>query len=410
MLPGRGAGRSRSLAGPERRRGLDPRRLLLECLQAGLAAVDARLCVRRQLAAERLAGEWHVVAIGKAAGSMLEGVLDVLSDRASAGIVVTLPGYWPPAIGRCGRFRVLESAHPVPDARSLAAGEAVEAFVAGMPKEAQLLFLISGGASSLVEALVPGVGLAALQRLNFDALASGDGIEAVNARRRALSRLKGGGLAAIAGPRRALALMISDVPGNDPAIIGSGLLHAARPRRGVQVPQVPYRIVADVRQACRAASACAEMRGYCARVARSSFGGAADVLGRRFARAAGTSAPGTLLVWGGESTVRLPARPGCGGRNQHLALSAAIALAGRDDAWLLAAATDGVDGVTRDAGGLVDGGTCERGAIEGLDARDCLVRADSGRFLAAAGDLLCTGPTLTNVGDLVLGLRVTGIA
>ena len=88
--------------------------------------------------------------------------------------------------------------------------------------------------------------------------------------------------------------------------------------------------------------------------------------------------------------------------------SAAIALAGRDDALLLAAATDGVDGVTRDAGGLVDGGSCERGAIEGLDARDCLLRADSGRFLAATGDLVCTGPTLTNVGDLVLGLRATG--
>ena len=108
------------------------------------------------------------------------------------------------------------------------------------------------------------------------------------------------------------------------------------------------------------------------------------------------------------SSRRDSTRPGCGGRNQHLALSAAIALAGRDDALLLAAATDGVDGVTRDAGGLVDGGSCERGAIEGLDARDCLLRADSGRFLAATGDLVCTGPTLTNVGDLVLGLRATG--
>jgi hydroxypyruvate reductase len=115
--------------------------------------------------------------------------------------------------------------------------------------------------------------------------------------------------------------------------------------------------------------------------------------------------PGTLWVWGGESTVALPADPGRGGRNQHLALSSALALDGIRRATLLAAGTDGTDGVTADAGAVVDDTTRARGAELGLDARDHLRRADSGTYLEQCGDLLHTGPTETNVGDLVLGLR-----
>jgi len=110
-------------------------------------------------------------------------------------------------------------------------------------------------------------------------------------------------------------------------------------------------------------------------------------------------------VWGGETTVRLPHCPGRGGRNQHLALAAAVELAGRPDCYLLCAGTDGTDGDTEDAGALVDAGTLERAAVDGLDARDCLARADSGALLAASGDLIHTGPTGTNVMDLVLGLK-----
>lgn len=336
---------------------------------------------------------------------MLLGALDVLGDRVAEAIVVTMRGHWPGALASSRQVRILESAHPVPDERSLAAGAAIADFIAASPEEAQVLFLISGGASSLVEALIPGVTLADLRQLNLGALASGLGIAAVNARRRAVSRLKGGGLAAIAGTRRSMALMISDVPGNDPSVIGSGLLHASRSARGPAIAFIPYRIVADARTACRAAGACAASAGLRVRIARRRFAGSAGILGRRFAAASSAADDGTLLVWGGESTVRLPACPGRGGRNQHLALSAALALEGRDDVALLAAGTDGIDGATDDAGGLVDGDTCGRGALAGLDARDCLVRADSGTFLAASGDLVHTGPTLTNVGDLVLGIR-----
>jgi hydroxypyruvate reductase len=112
-----------------------------------------------------------------------------------------------------------------------------------------------------------------------------------------------------------------------------------------------------------------------------------------------------LRIWGGESTVRLPVKPGRGGRNQHLALAAARLLVSHDELTLFAAGTDGTDGVTSDAGAIVDSETVERGTLSGLDADDCLARADSGAFLEASGDLVHSGPTGTNVGDLVLGIK-----
>ena len=405
MNPGLAAVRSRSSAASEPLQVLEPRQFLLECLRAALNAVDARACVRRQLEGESLTGDWNVVAIGKAAGAMAYGACDVLRERLASAIVVTKSGHCPEPVARDGRVRLLESAHPLPDERSLAAGQAVADFVSTLPRSAQLMFLVSGGASSLVEVLAPGVTLETLQGLNSQALGAGVGIGEINERRRALSRLKGGGLAVLAGNRRSLALMISDVPGDDPAVIGSGLLHAAGRERADAIPAIPYRIVATVRDACRAAGQCGAARGLKVRIARGRFSGSAALLGRRFARAVERADEDTLLVWGGESAVRLPPHPGVGGRNQHLALSAAIAFEDKPGVALLAAGTDGVDGVTDDAGGLVDGATCERGADAALDARACLARADAGTFLEAAGDLVHTGPTLTNVGDVVLGLR-----
>lgn len=407
MQPVPGAVPSRSSAVPEPLRGLGARPLLLECLNAALAAVDARGCVVRRLARESLQGDWRMVAVGKAAGAMAGGALEALGDRVSRVIVVTKPGHCPAAVADDPRVRVIESAHPVPDESSLAAGAAVADFVSGAPADAQLLFLVSGGASSLVEVLADGVTLEELQAVNSLALGSGIDIGATNARRRALSRLKGGGLARLAGRRRSLALMISDVPGDDPALIGSGLLHAAG---RTHIPVIPYRIVANVRQACRAAARLGASRGLEVHVARRRFRGNAALLGARFARRLVAAPRGSLLVWGGESTVRLPANPGAGGRNQHLALAAALELRGRHGVALLAAGTDGVDGVTDDAGALVDGDTCARGADAGLEPGGSLARADSGGFLEASGDLVHTGPTLTNVGDLVLGLATRGRA
>jgi hydroxypyruvate reductase len=231
--------------------------------------------------------------------------------------------------------------------------------------------------------------------------------------------------------------MISDVPGDDPRIIGSGLLHASpdvpadapgvaalpaelrarldrvdsRPQAGVDVPDVPVRVVASIGAACRAAAAAAREQGLQARLVRARIDGDAAELGARFVASLARQSPGVVQVRGGESTVRLPVSAGRGGRNQQLALAAALELERRGlrDARLLAAGTDGIDGASSDAGALVDAGTCQRGRAAGCDPGVSLERADSGTFLEAAGDLLHTGPTLTNVGDLVLGLRPGGL-
>jgi len=302
------------------------------------------------------------------------------------------------------------SSHPVPDERSLAAGENVTTCVSSLAADAQLLFLVSGGASSLVETLRPGCSLADLQALNRWALDSGAPIAEINARRRQLSRLKGGGLAVLAGNRRTLALMISDVPGDDPRVIGSGLLHAFAPSSELgPVPRVPVRTVATLRMACRAAADAARRHGLTATVSPRRLTGDAAALGVALAGKARRLPAGTLQVWGGESTVTLPPRPGRGGRNQHLALAAAIEFERRPSpVVLLAAGTDGIDGATADAGAIVDPATCLRGRDAGFDPHVSLAAADSGSFLEAAGDLLHTGATLTNVGDVVLALGEQG--
>jgi hydroxypyruvate reductase len=348
------------------------------------------------------AGAWHLIAIGKAAGAMAQGAVDVLGARVAGGCIVVPPGHLPAAfIAESYGLKVWIAAHPVPDEHSLAAGEGVAEYVSAQPVQAQLLFMISGGASSLLEWLKPGVSLAELQAFNREALASGLPIGAVNTLRGRFSRLKAGGLARLAGSRRARALLVSDVPGDDPRVIGSGLLHAAGTRR------MPTRIVASAGLACRAAAAAATEQGLTSHVGRRRYAGDAARLGRRFAGELARLPAGVVMVRGGESTVRLPPGPGRGGRNQHLALAAAIELdrRGPAGACLLAAGTDGIDGDSPDAGAVVDTGTCLRARDGGFDPRVSLERADSGSLLEASGDLLHTGATLTNVGDLVLALN-----
>jgi glycerate 2-kinase len=383
---------------------MNPRELLLHCFHAALAAVDARRAVASALARRRLRGPWHVLAIGKAAGAMAQGAVDVLGTQVQDGLAVLPVGYLPAGFEPAAHgIEVRYSSHPMPDEHSLAAGAAVLDYVARLPVDAALLCLVSGGASSLVEALVPGKALADLQALNRWALHSGVPIGEINAARRQLSHLKGGGLARVAGDRRVLALMISDVPGDDPRVIGSGLLHGPAASR-----EVPVRIVASIGHACRAAAAAGRAQGLQTRIVRARLEGDAAELGTRIATALSRQPPGLLQVRGGESTVRLPERPGRGGRNQHLALAAALELErmATTGAWLLAAGTDGVDGATDDAGALVDAETCLRARDAGCDPSGSLASADSGTLLEAAGDLLHTGPTATNVGDLVLTLRL----
>lgn len=292
-----------------------------------------------------------------------------------------------------------------------------------------MLFLISGGASSLVEVPAAGLGLAELARINRWLLGSGLAIEAMNLIRKSVSRIKGGGLLPGLGGRNLRVLAISDVPGDDSGVIGSGLLvpeprlasrltalelpdwlrnrteRALVERTGIpdQGPEIELVATLDIaRDAAVAAGADAGLEVY---LHREFLEGDAAACGRSLARRL-CNGPAGLHVWGGETTVRLPERPGRGGRNQHLALAAAMVLAGRDDCFLLSGGTDGTDGPTDDAGGLVDGGTRYRAERAGFNAASTLAAADAGTLLAATSDLIHTGPTGTNVMDLVLGFRL----
>lgn len=400
---------------------LSERKLLLEVFQAALARVEGAAAVRAALAGYA-PSQAAVLAVGKAADAMARGAAGVLGERLHSGLVITKYDHGEAAFwtGRGVDYR--ESAHPVPDDNSLAAGRAMVDFVRALPDGLPLLCLISGGASALVEYPRDGIDLALLQRANGWLLGSGFDIHQINRVRQGLSRVKGGGLVSELGDRDVLALYISDVAGDDPAVIGSGLLGpapdvplpaglpdwlsaAVRPVAPiVEQGSIARRIIASLDHALDSAAAAGEDLGLALHRSPVMLEGDAGSCAERLVAEMIGGAPG-LYVWGGETTVELPPQPGRGGRNQHLALAAAVAMAGRDDLVLLAAGTDGTDGPTEDAGGLVDGETVARAESEGLDPAAALARADAGSLLEVTGDLVHTGPTGTNVTDLVLGYK-----
>ena len=321
-----------------------------------------------------------------------QGVVVTPADAAVAAIAL------PASLAQA--LVCLVGAHPIPDERSLAAGEALLALVNRLQqpgcREDPVLLLVSGGASSLAEALVPGQTLPALQAMTREALAGGLDIVQLNARRRELSRLKGGALVRALGPERVIALTLSDVPGDSPSLIGSGLACGDAP----DSQPAAMACIGKLEDALQGIEAAARADGVELLRLPGRFAGAAAAVAREFV---GQLGPGRGLLWGGESTMVLPPAPGRGGRNQHLALEAAVRMAGWPDVALLAAGTDGIDGVTPDAGALVDGGTVRRGeAGAGVPCASALATADSGTFLEAAGDLVHTGPTGTNVGDILV--------
>lgn len=404
----------------------DPhRRILLGVFERVLAAVHGR--ARTRAAAARLpeGADWRVFAIGKAASAMTLGALDCLGPRVIEALVISKDGHFDAELEGTAGVTCLASAHPVPDERSLAAGAELLRRLARLKANEKVLFLVSGGASSLIEALPSGVTLADLKRVNEWGLSIGLDIVGLNRIRKTLSLIKGGRLLQHLSGFDVHALLISDVPGDDPSVIGSGILGApeppigpgrmpawvqtlmqcAQPGKIPDVLRIEREVIAKLDDALEAARVAGEDLGLKVALHPQHFAGDARHLAVGFAHELVLSAA-DLNLWGGESTVELPSEPGRGGRSQHLALAAARLLAGHDDLALLAAGTDGTDGPTADAGALVDGSTLDRGTIAGFDSEGCLARCDSGAFLEASGDLVSTGPSGTNVGDLVLGLRL----
>ncbi len=417
----------------------DPRRLLLDGYRAALDATGGRACVRRRLAEEHVLAEYALeehalaprfaIAVGKAAAAMMAGAFDVLGAGIERALVVTKHGHAGGLLDPGWPVEVVESSHPVPDESCLAAGRVLVDFVDAIPAGADVLALVSGGASALVEVLPEGFDAGDLARVNEYLLAEGLPIGAMNRVRKRISRIKGGRLARRIAPRRTLHLAISDVPGDDPKIIGSGLLvpHAGEDfgigdldlppwlaEMGRQAPLLPgeetaghvrTEIVARPADARAAAAAVYRAAGVDVVEHPDLLAGDAIETGRRIGRAIAEAKP-AAHVRAGETTVVLPPNPGRGGRCQSLALAAALEIRKSAGAWVLAAGTDGTDGPGEDAGALVDAGTVARGAAAGLDPDRCLRGADAGAFLEASGDLVRTGPTGTNVLDLVVALKM----
>ncbi|MCP4994919.1 MAG: DUF4147 domain-containing protein [Gammaproteobacteria bacterium] len=398
---------------------------LLKIFQTAIKAVHGRRVVTEALQHGEALPECGLVAIGKAAQAMTEGALDVLGDRIVSGLVISKRGHLDlDVLGKHG-LQGVEAGHPTPDEGSLEAGKALLAYLESLPQEQPLLFLISGGASSLVELLPEGVDLAQLQRANEWLLASGLDIVRINQVRKAISRIKGGGLLNFTGNHQLRVLAISDVPKDDPKVIGSGLLTPDPDTASVvekldlpiwlvamldlKKPVVEnspaIEIVASRMIAMEAAAEEAGSLGYRVQLNRALISGEVENVGRRMAFEFADSEPG-VTIWGGEPTVCLPRSPGRGGRNQHLALSVAQVIEGSDDLYFLSGGSDGTDGPGDDAGALVDGATLGRARRDGFDPVESLARADSGSLLDAACDLINTGPTGTNVMDLMIGLRI----
>ena len=379
---------------------MNARRIILDVFDIALRAVDGRASVDRFLREARPAAPVEVFAVGKAASSMARGAQDALGSAVERMLVITKDGHTDPALDAVTGVTQLQSAHPVPDLRSFSNGAELEERVKGLREGILPLFLISGGSSSLVEALRDGVSLAEVQALNEPGLASGWDITTLNIARGRLSRIKGGGIARLLGERRALALFISDVPGDDPDVIGSGLLG----RDAGIADGIERHVVATIETAVRAAQDGARAHGLNFEAVSTRFDGdVAAVTAELLARLRSGDVDG--IVWGGESTVTVPPQHGRGGRNTHLALSFARELRAGEPWMLLAAGTDGTDGPTSDAGAIVDAQTIERAELGGCDVERAWREFDSGSALEAAGDLLHTGPTGTNVGDILIAIK-----
>lgn len=390
-------------------------------------------------------GRTVVIGAGKASAAMAAAVEAAWpADAPLSGLVVTRYGHDPARpLTAPRRIEIVEAAHPVPDAAGLAATQGIVALTQGLTADDLVLCLISGGGSALLSLPAPGLTAADKQAVHCALLLSGASIGEMNTVRKHLSAVKGGRLGAMCAPARVVTLLISDVPGDDPGVIASGPTVpdastcadalAVLDRYGIDVPaavraalregrlETPkpgdarfqghaVRLIATPRQSLQAAADAARALGVQAHILSDDMEGEArDVgkvhaaLARACARHGEPFARPCVILSGGETTVTVrppPGQsPGRGGRCTEFLLGAALALQGEPGVYLLAADTDGIDGVEHNAGAVVTPDTLARAAARGLQAADGLARHDAAAFFEALGDLVVTGPTYTNVND-----------
>jgi glycerate 2-kinase len=413
------------------------RELLRALFDAALAAADPARAVAAHLPPLAL-GRTVVVGAGKAAAAMARA-FEARWTGPLAGLVVTRRGH---AV-RCDRIAVVEADHPVPDAAGEAAARRILALTQGLGPPDQLVCLISGGASALLALPAPGLTLADKQAVTRALLRSGATIGEVNCVRKHLSAIKGGRLAAAASPAQILTLAISDVPGDDPAVIGSGPTvpdpttfadaRAVLARCGIAEPaaviahlataadetpkpgdavfdRTRFALIASPQQALAAAARTALDRGITPIVLSDRIEGEArdvaavhaaialQVAAREFRVGRDIVPPPVVLLSGGETSVTVRGA-GRGGRNCEFLLGLAAALRGAPGIAALACDTDGIDGTEDNAGAIVYPDTVARAAASGVAIDSALAHNDGYGFFAALGDLVVTGPTLTNVND-----------
>jgi len=363
---------------------------------SGVNRVRGHDCVLRYLKQSKTFKPTHIAAVGKAAFSMAQAALDHCGQSLPA-LVVTKYGHIDGDISAYENLNAIESGHPVPDENSLLGGQALQDFVSDAGKDATLLLLVSGRASSLAEKLSHTITLDDLQRLNNQMLADGFDIHAINEKRKQISEIKNGKLLSYFHGKQALVLAISDVEGDAIDVIGSGIgaLPHVLPVDDMQVEIIASNAIA--RLACESAAEANDLEVI---VNSESLYGDVFEVAHSCAKTVSKGAPG-LYVFGGEPVITLPENPGEGGRNQALAVAMAKEISGSEGISVLVAGTDGSDGPTGSAGGFVTGQTWHEntGGQEALDA------ADSGAWLRKSGGLFVSGPTGTNVMDLMLVLK-----
>jgi glycerate-2-kinase len=411
------------------------RAALRTLFDAAVASADPRRVLARHLPGKPR-GRVLVLGAGKSAAVMAAAVEAAWPDTPLSGLVVTRYGHGHPT----RHIEVAEAAHPVPDEAGARAAQRMLDLAAEAGPEDLVLFLVSGGGSSLTTLPAPGLTLADLIAVNRALLASGATITEMNCIRRHLSAFSGGRLAAAAHPARVVTLAISDVPGDDPTVIASGptvpdpstfaqaralaahyamalpdavtahLATAAEesPKPGdPRLPGPDYRLIATPALALAAAAEAARALGLTPLILGDALEGEARELGTALAGIALSAhrhgqpvAAPCVLLSGGETTVTLRApEPGSGGRNTECLLGATLALAGNAGIYALMADTDGIDGSEENAGAIATPTTLERARAAGLAPRALLAAHDSHRLFARLDDLLTTGPTLTNVND-----------
>ena len=416
---------------------MNPRDLLAGSFQAALLAADPRAIVPEHLPAPP-SGRALVVGAGKAAAAMAAAIESHWpAGCALEGLVITRYAHGVPT----NRLRVIEAGHPVPDEAGEAAAREILARASALGEEDLLLVLVSGGGSSLLSLPAEGIAIGDLKTVTRDLLACGAPIQEINTIRKHTSAIQGGRLA-LATRARVLALVISDVTGDDPTHIASGPCspdpttfgdamdilarygvkapdpiqkHLAMGQAG-RIPETPKpgdqgfnrvetRVIATAHTSLMAAAAFVQNRGITPMVLGDAITGESReiakmhaAIARQIRLHAHPFKPPVAVITGGETTVTVRG-DGKGGRCSEFLLSLAIELGGLEHVWALAADTDGIDGAESNAGAIAAPDTLERAAALGLNARQMLDNNDAYGFFRGLGDLVSTGPTRTNVND-----------